>query len=150
MATLRRAELKECDMISVSIPIKIQFYHLDPMGIVWHGRYLEYFEQARCELLDKIGYNYNEMHNSGYVWPIVDVHLKYVRSIRFLQEIMVTATLTEYENRLKVKYLITDKNTGEKLTKGTTIQVAVDIETQEMSFVSPEILQNKVRCLVCE
>lgn len=137
-------------MISASVSIKVQFYHLDPMAIVWHGKYLEFFEQARCALLDKIGYNYTEMHRSGYTWPIVDVHVKYVRSIRFLQEIIVTATLVEFENRLKIMYLISDQTTGEKLTKGSTIQVAVENDTQEMCFVSPDALQSKVRDLICD
>lgn len=136
-------------MISASIDIKVQFYHLDPMNIVWHGNYLEYFEQARCELLDKIGYNYPEMHASGYVWPIVDVRLKYVRSLRFQQVVTVTATLVEYENRLKIKYLIKDKASGEKLTKGETTQVALETGTQEMCFVSPPVFTEKVERALC-
>ncbi len=137
-------------MISASITLKAQFYDLDPMNIVWHGNYLKFFEQARCELLDLIGYNYLEMHNSGYVWPIVDVRVKYVRPVKFLQKIEVTATLLEYENRLKIKYLIKDKATGEKITKGETIQVAVEKESQEMCFVSPEAFTNRVKEMLCK
>lgn len=131
-------------MISASVDLKVQFYHLDPMNIVWHGKYLEFFEQARCKLLEKIGYNYVEMHDSGYIWPIVDVHIKYVRPLKFQQEIRVTATFVEVENRMKIRYVITDLETGTKLTKGETIQVAVSTETEEMCFVSPDIFLKKV------
>lgn len=131
-------------MISASVDLKVQFYHLDPMNIVWHGKYLEFFEQARCELLDKIGYNYVEMHDSGYIWPIVDVHIKYVRPLKFQQEIRVTATFVEVENRMKIRYVITDLETGTKLTKGETIQVAVNTKTEDMCFVSPDVFLKKV------
>ena len=136
-------------MISADITVKCQFYDLDPMGIAWHGNYPRFFEQARCALLDKIDYNYDQMRESGYAWPIVDMRIKYVRSLRFGQEATVTATLVEYENRLKINYLITDVDTGEKLTQGFTIQVAIDNTAEEMLFQSPPVLYQKVEALLC-
>ncbi len=136
-------------MITASVQIQAQFYHLDPMEVVWHGNYVRFFEQARCALLDKIDYNYPQMRDSGYMWPIVDMRVKYVRPVSFAQEINIEATLVEYENRLKINYLITDVKTGEKLTKGFTIQVAVDGDTQEMQFESPAILFDKVKEATC-
>ena len=136
-------------MISADIKVKCQFYDLDPMGIAWHGNYPRFFEQARCALLDKIDYNYDQMRDSGYAWPIVDMRIKYVRSLRFVQEVTVTATLVEYENRLKINYLIKDIETGEKLTQGFTIQVAIDNNTEEMLFQSPPVLYQKVEALLC-
>lgn len=135
-------------MISASIEIKAQFYHLDPMEVVWHGNYARFFEQARCELLDKISYNYPEMYESGYVWPIIDMRVKFVKPVKFAQVILVKATLVEYENRLKIDYLIMDKETGAKITKGYTVQVAVDRQSEEMCLASPEILKEKLEaCL---
>jgi len=131
-------------MIFAEIRIKAHFYHLDPLNIVWHGNYAEFLEQARCELLDKIDYGYNKMAESGYIWPVVDMRIKYVRPISFQQEVVVRATLKEYETRLKIDYLITDATTGERLTKAHTIQVAVEAETGEMCFESPKVLQEKV------
>ena len=136
-------------MISAGISVKSQFYDLDPMGIVWHGNYARFFEQARCALLDKMDYNYQQMSDSGYAWPIVEMRIKYVRPIRFPQDVTVTATLAEYENRLKINYLIEDSETSEKLTKGFTIQVAVDKKTEEMLFQSPAVLYRKVEKLLC-
>ncbi|MDV7341028.1 acyl-CoA thioesterase [Terasakiella sp. A23] len=136
-------------MISASVQIQAQFYHLDPMEVVWHGNYVRFFEQARCALLDKIDYNYPQMRDSGYVWPIVDMRVKFVRPVTFGQNINVEATIAEYENRLKINYLITDVETGEKITKGFTIQVAVDAETQEMEFESPVILFDKIKEATC-
>lgn len=125
---------------TIDVDVFIPFHDCDPMGIVWHGNYLRYFEVAREQLLNQFDYGYRQMLDSGYVWPVVDVKVKYRRSARFEQIVTVRATIAEYENRLKINYIITDKNTGEKLTTGYTIQVSVDKHTNELQFVSPDIL----------
>jgi len=135
-------------MLTVDTTIKAQFYDLDPLQVVWHGNYVRFLEQARCSLLDRIGFNYPEMARTGFVWPIVDLRIKYVRPIRFGQEVVVSATLAEYENRLKIDYRIRDPASGEVLTKAHTVQVAVDAESGELCLESPAALTDRVReCL---
>ena len=132
-------------MITVETVITAQFYDLDPMQVVWHGNYARYLEQARCALLDSIGYNYPQMQDSGYAWPIVDMRLEYVRPIRFGQEIVVAASLVEFENRLKIDYRIRDRLTDVVLTKAHTVQVAVKADTGELCLESPAALTDKLR-----
>lgn len=107
--------------------ILVPFFDVDTMNVVWHGHYVKYLEVARCALLDKIGHNYTAMLESGYAWPVIDMQLRYVRGAVFGQTINVRASLVEWENRLKVNYLITDLVSGERLTRATTVQVAVEI-----------------------
>lgn len=126
------------------IELEVAFYDCDPMGIVWHGNYLKYFEVARGALLDRYGFGYLAMAASGYLWPIVDIRVKYIRSCRLQQRIKVSAEITEYENRLRVDYLISDAVSGERLTKGHSIQVAVDQQSGEMCFVSPPVLLQRL------
>ncbi len=135
-------------MISAEALIEAQFYDLDPMQVVWHGNYARFLEQARCVLLNRIGYNYPEMAASGYVWPIVDLRLKYVRPVRFGQRIRVVATLVEYENRVRIDYRITDAESGETLTKAQTTQVAVEVASEQLCLESPAVLVDKVRRLL--
>lgn len=125
---------------TIDVDIFIPFHDCDPMGIVWHGNYLRYFEIAREQLLNQFDYGYRQMLDSGYIWPVVDVKLKYRRSVKYEQLISVNAKIVEYENRLKINYIIFDKETNEKLTTGHTIQVAVEQETNELQFVCPDIL----------
>lgn len=134
-------------MISANVTIRAQFYDLDPMQVVWHGNYVRYFEQARCALLDVISYSYREMDASGFAWPVVDLRVKYVRPVRLEQDIVVSATLVEYENRLKIDYRVSDKASGEVMTKATTVQVAVRADTGELQLESPAALVDKVRAL---
>ena len=134
--------------ISAQALVQVPFYDVDMMRIAWHGNYLKYFEEGRCALLDKLDYNYRQMEASGYMWPIVDCRIKYVRPARYQNTLCVRATLTEYEHRLRMEYLITDHATGTKLTTGYSVQVAVDIASGEMCYASPSILLEKVRSCV--
>lgn len=124
--------------------LQVQFFEVDAMEIVWHGNYTRYLEIARCALLDQIDYNYLQMKASGYSWPVIDMHLRYIAPATFSQRIKVSATLVEWQNRLKIEYLITDADTGRRLTRASTTQVAVNLATQEMCFASPSILFEKL------
>lgn len=131
--------------LSVTIEIKIPFFDVDSLHITWHGHYLKYFEMARCALLEQIDFGYHQMALSGYVWPVVDIRAKYIKSTHFNQDIIVTAGLSEYENRLKIDYVIEDKITKQKLTTGYSIQIAIDQRTSELCYVSPDVLLEKIR-----
>ncbi|MFU8789766.1 MAG: acyl-CoA thioesterase [Methylobacter sp.] len=126
------------------IDLQIPFHDVDMMEVVWHGHYAKYFEIARCALLDKIAYNYPQMRDSGFAWPVIDLRVRYARPAVFGQLITVTAHIVEWENRLKINYLITDKQSGLRLTKGHSIQVAVELASREMCFVSPAVLFEKL------
>ncbi len=125
---------------SHEIEVVPSFYDVDPMWVVWHGHYVRYLELARSALMTRLGYDYEEMAASGYAWPIVDLRLKYVKSARLKVPLKVRVEVIEYENRLKMEYVISDAATGEKVTTGFTIQVAVDVKTGEMQYVTPQVL----------
>ncbi|KAI3593090.1 4-hydroxybenzoyl-CoA thioesterase domain protein [Cupriavidus sp. U2] len=120
------------------------FHDLDPMNVVWHGNYIRYFELARCALLREIDYDYPQMRDSGYAWPVVDLRVKYIRPLVYGQAVEVHATIVEWENRLKIEYELRDAASGQRLTKGYSIQVAVDMQTQEMLYVCPPVLFQKL------
>lgn len=130
--------------LSHEIELAPSFHDLDPMNIVWHGNYVKYLEIARCALLAKFDYDYLQMRASGFAWPIVDMRLKYVRSAEFNQKLRIRAEIVEWENRLKIAYLIRDAATGAKLNQAHTIQVAVDMQTGEMRYVCPPVLWQRL------
>ncbi|MDY0021700.1 acyl-CoA thioesterase [Arenimonas caeni] len=129
---------------SAEVALTPAFHDLDPMDVVWHGHYLKYLELARCALLQSFDYDYPQMRDSGYAWPVVDMRTKYVRPARYGQALVVRAELLEYEHRLKIGYEVRDAATGEVLTRATSVQVAVDIATGEMCFASPEVLLRRL------
>ncbi len=126
------------------ITLSPAFHDVDVMEIVWHGHYVKYFELARTALLRSFDYDYPVMRESGYAWPVIDLSVRYSRPARYGQNLIVSAKLLEWENRLKITYRIHDAETGDMLSKGHTVQVAVDFRTNEMCFVSPDILFEKL------
>lgn len=128
-----------------SVIIEVPFFDVDSMDIVWHGHYVKYLEVARCAFLSAIGYDYKVMKANGYGWPIVQLNLKYVRPAVFGQKIRVEVVLKEYESCLKFDYVISDIISGKKLTKASSMQVAVCMQTRETQFQTPESWLQAVR-----
>lgn len=122
----------------------VPFHDVDSMKVVWHGHYVKYLELARCKLLEKINYDYSAMELSGYIWPVVDMRIKYIKPLYFKQSVIISANIHDYENRLKINYEIRDKASSEKLTSAYTIQVAVEMESGEMMYESPSILLERL------
>ncbi|MFV0662580.1 acyl-CoA thioesterase [Denitromonas sp.] len=131
-------------LLKVEVETDVPFFHVDAMEVVWHGHSVQYFEQARTVLLRRIDYDYPQMRASGYAWPVVECHIKYVRPARYGQKIRIEAALVEYQNRLKIDYTIRDAATGQRLTKAYTVQVAVDMASGELQFVSPSALLERL------
>jgi acyl-CoA thioester hydrolase len=134
--------------IYVEAETTVEFYDLDPMQVVWHGNYLNYFEIGRRTLLEKIGYDYNDMVKSGYAFPVIEISAKYLGSLRFKDRALIKAVLVEYENRLKIQYEIRNAQTGLITTKGVSTQMALDIKTGESCFVCPRVLTDKIEALI--
>jgi acyl-CoA thioester hydrolase len=124
---------------ATAVEVTVPFFDVDSMDVVWHGHYVKYLEIARCALLDELGHNYARMKDTGFVWPIIDIQLRYARAARFGQALVVSAALVEWENRLKIHYTVSDAATGERLTRASTIQVAVRLADGEMQLVSPSV-----------
>ncbi|UEG60947.1 acyl-CoA thioesterase [Stutzerimonas chloritidismutans] len=136
--------MRKDGVLQAEVEMLVPFFDVDSMDVVWHGHYVKYFEVARCALLERIGHNYQQMREAGYAWPIIDVQLRYMRGARFNQRIVVRADLVEWENRLKINYLIRDAETGERMTRGSSVQVAVEIASREMLLASPRVFVDAV------
>ncbi len=123
--------------LSEEVIIEVPFHDVDAMGVAWHGHYVKYIEIARTAMMRKIGLDYPQLKDSGYIWPVVECHLKYIRPLFYGMKVRVKATLVECESRVKVDYLMTDALTGERLNKAWTVQLAVKADTGELAFELP-------------
>jgi acyl-CoA thioester hydrolase len=130
--------------IEVNTQLEIPFNDVDAMAVVWHGNYLKYFEVSRGQLLRKIDYDYPDMQASGYSWPVIECKCRFIASATYGMKVNIHSTITEWENRLFISYLITEEESNKRLCKGHTIQVAVNQKNGEMQFASPQILLDKI------
>ncbi len=127
-------------LVRAHVDLEIPFPDVDAAGIVWHGNYFRYFEAARAVLLRKIGYDYPQMRASGFAWPLVDCRARFVKPLTYAREVRVEAGLVEWENRMRIEYVITDAAGGERLATGETVQCAVTLDTWELQLASPPAL----------
>lgn len=131
--------------ISASIDVVVPFHDVDLAGVVWHGHYMKYLENARWAVMERIGFDLETMIASGYLWPIVSVEVKYVRTARYGDRLRVRASLVEWETRLGINYLLVDCKDDARVGRAQTLQVAVDRDTHAMQWVSPPCLTDRVR-----
>lgn len=124
--------------------MKIEFYDLDPMNVVWHGNYVKFLEAARCDFLEKVGCTYSDFKNAGFAYPVAKMEMKYIKPCVFGQEIIVKVILEELEPALKFKYIISDFKTGEKLFVAKTMQLCIDINTKDTLYEAPSLLKEKI------
>jgi acyl-CoA thioester hydrolase len=130
--------------LSAEVALSPAFHDCDAMAVVWHGHYFKYLEIARCALLQRHDYDYPQMRDSGYLWPVVDARIKYIRPLLYAQPLKVVARIVEWENRLKIDYEIRSAADDQVLTRAHTIQVAVDAASGEMLYICPPILWEKL------
>lgn len=131
-------------IVSASAEVVPQFFDLDPMNIVWHGNYPRFLELGRVAVMQRIGYSYEEMFESGFAWPIIDMRLRYARPMRLSKAVTVTAGIVEWQNILRINYSIVDPHSGERLTRASTSQVALRVSDQQMLWETPDILREKL------
>jgi acyl-CoA thioester hydrolase len=134
--------------ISATIEATVAFHDIDIIGVMWHGHYLKYLENARWALMNKIGFGFEVMNASGFAWPIVEMHVKYVHAAKLDDQLRVRASLVEWENRLAVNYLIVRAD-GERLARAKSVQVAVDAHSGALQFTTPQPLLDCVQRALC-
>lgn len=119
------------------LDLEVRFHDVDMVGVVWHGHYLRYLENARWALMNQLGYGLDRMLASGIAWPIVELHTRYISPARFGDRLRVRASLVEWQSRLTINYLVTRQDDGARVARGRTVQVAIDARSHELQFATP-------------
>jgi acyl-CoA thioester hydrolase len=124
---------------SYEVTLKVPFYDLDPMQIVWHGNYLKYFDIARSELYDRLGVDLFVFHDrTRYIFPIIRTSVKHIRPLKRGDEFVCRATVKEARTKIVVLFEIRLVKDGTLCARGATEQVAVREPEMEMEFTIPE------------
>jgi len=112
--------------LRIRVERRVRFEEVDPLGIVWHGRYPSYFEDARVALGERFGIGYMDFYGQGIIAPIRKMHLDYHRPLRFGEEFSIEGILHWSEAvRLNHEFIIRNA-AGEVTTSGYTVQMLLD------------------------
>jgi len=100
------------------------------MGLVHHGSYINYFEEARISWISNLGFSYSEMEKSGIILPVSKLNVSYLRPAYFDDDLVVNVELAELPtSRLIFNYTI--KNKDEVVVTGITVLAFLNKETKK-------------------
>ena len=123
-------------MVKFCTEIRVRYADTDQMGIVYNGKYLEYFEVGRTELLRNLGLAYNEVEQAGYQLPLVEAGLKYKLPANYDDILVIESRLDElFTPKVHINYVIKRKGEDAVLTDGFTTHYFV--RREDMKVVRP-------------
>ena len=129
-------------MKNFSIEIKVRYCETDQMGLVHHGSYINYFEEARIAWISNLGFSYSEMEKSGIILPVSKLNVNYLRPAYFDDDLLISVELAELPtSRLIFNYTI--KKEEEVIVTGTTILAFLNKETKK-PVKCPDYMLEKV------
>jgi acyl-CoA thioester hydrolase len=130
-------------MLKCDCKVVVRFNEADPLGIVWHGHYLRYFEDAREAFGKKYGFAYLDFHSAGFAVPIVTAHLDYKKPSRFGDELVVECEfIPQAAAKIHFSYKIFEVNNPTQiLASGYTVQVFVSLPAFELQWDNPEFFK---------
>jgi acyl-CoA thioester hydrolase len=113
--------------------IRVRYADTDQMQFVYNGKYLEYFEIGRTELLRFYGLPYSHLEKEGYLLPVLEAHIKYLKPA-YYDDILIINSIVDQIPSLKIQidYEIINKNTKELIAEGFTVHVFMKKETKNI------------------
>ena len=124
---------------------QVRFEEVDPLGIVWHGRYPSYFEDGRVALGELFGIGYLDLYRQGVLAPIRKMHIDYHRPLKFPERFSIEAIFHWSEAmRLNNEFIIRNAD-GEVATTGYTVQMLLDGQEQVLLVPPPFIAEFRQR-----
>src|SRR3954470_13489513 len=128
--------------LSSKTEVLVRFNEADPLGIVWHGHYVRYFEDGREAFGEKYGLRYLDIYKEGFTVPVVNVQCSYKRSLRYGDRVIVE---TKYINtaaaKISFEYTLFNAATGELVAEGSSLQVFLDAATSTLQLTIPPFFE---------
>jgi acyl-CoA thioester hydrolase len=117
-------------MIKHTTQIRVRYADTDQMKIAYYGRYFEYFEQGRSDLLREIGMPYPQLEEMGIHLPVIEAHASYKKPVRYDDLLEITTLLREAPvARLRLDYEVRRAGEPEAVADGYTIHSVVNAVT---------------------
>ena len=129
-------------VLSVIKPFDIRFSEVDSMGVVWHGHYIKYFEDAREAFGAKYGLEYLMMYDKGFLEPVVDLNIHYKRPLAYGMKPEIEIVYRPMEAaKIIFDYEIRDAKTKEVFVTGHSVQVFVDRYSHQLVLNNPDFYE---------
>ena len=122
--------------------VLVRFNEADPLGIVWHGHYIRYFEDGRESFGREHKLGYLDVYNFGFVTPVVNVQCDFKKSLRFGDRVIVESVYLPCEAaKIKFKYRLYNAETLELVATGSSVQVFLDRQHSLLQLNNPPFFE---------
>lgn len=119
-------------MISNKTKIRVRYADTDKMQFVYNGKYLEYFEVGRTELLRSCGLPYVVLEKNGYQLPLMEAGLKYKNPAHYDDVLIIEAKLNElYSAKVHIEYIITRESDNIIISTGFTTHMFIKSDSKK-------------------
>jgi acyl-CoA thioester hydrolase len=130
------------NVLSEQTEVVVRFNEADPLGIVWHGHYLRYFEDGREAFGKAHGISYLDCQRNGIAVPVVSVQCDYARPLRYGDRVSVqTRYIDTAAAKLIFEYKIFETSNQALVAKGSSVQVFVDFKSFELRLTLPPFIE---------
>jgi acyl-CoA thioester hydrolase len=135
-------------------PIRVYPHHTDYAGIVWHGSYITWMEEARVEYLKSAGVSFDHLVAAGVDLPVVDLSLKYHQSAKMGEQLLILTKFSKSEKlRLVFDYQIkvvdeTHPKSDRLCVSASVSLVPVDAQKRRILRTLPPSLEQAIAGLV--
>ena len=111
---------------------KVKYYDCDPMGVVHHSNYVRFMEEARVEMMDRLGFGYERMEADGVISPVLSLTCKFLRPAHFQEVVEISVRLSSstamkvsfaYEMRVEGNVVMTAESTHCFLENGRPVSL---------------------------
>src|SRR5918997_1400770 len=122
--------------------IAVRFNEADPLGIVWHGHYIRYFEDGREAFGNSHGLSYLDFYKQGFVVPVVKISCDYKRSLRYGDKLIIESRFIACDAaKIIFEYTLFNAKTEELVANGSSLQVFLDKETSTLQLTNPPFFE---------
>lgn len=122
--------------------VVVRFNEADPLGIVWHGHYVRYFEDGREAFGQEYGLSYLHIYKQGFTVPVVKVQCDYKKSLRYGDRMIIETMYTACDAaRLEFSYTLYNAVTKDIVARGSSVQVFLDRENNLLQLTNPPFFE---------
>ncbi len=129
-------------MVVSETQVRVRYADTDQMKFAYYGRFFEYFEQGRSDLLRMVGMPYPEIERMGLYLPVIEAHARYARSARYDDLLIVKSILRDPPQvRIRIEYEVRVEGDPTILADGYTVHSFVNAATGKPTRAPEEFLK---------
>ena len=125
---------------AVSVEMQVPFHDCDPLFVVWHGRYFEYFEVARTELLRSCRLDVPDVRAMNYRMYVTDVRCHYSFPMAYGDTVRVNAWFTATTPLIRVAYTVDNVTHGRRSARASTVLATTDAHGNFLTETPDDVL----------